>query len=105
MKWIKYKIEQCVVNGQSILIDKKLGYNEVNIAIAQDESYNGEYTIEEDDKEFDKEPLDIEFGGTGAKTLEDARKNLGISKITYGLQSAGYPENPVEGQIHIFYEE
>lgn len=105
MQWIKYQILQSKINGNDILIDKKVGYNEANLAIAEIEAYNGQYEIIEDDKDFEKEPLAIELGGTGVKTLEALKNKLGVPKITHGLQSAGYPSNPIEGQIHIFYEE
>lgn len=77
MKWIKYQILQSVIDEQPILVNKKVGYNDANLAIAQTEAYNGEYTIEEDEEDFEKEPLAIELGGTGAKTVEDACKNIG----------------------------
>lgn len=77
MKWIKYKI-LCNENA-NILIDKKIGYSEANIAIAEAEAYNGEYIIEEDDKALKEEPLAIEFGGTSASNKDDALKNLGLT--------------------------
>lgn len=83
MKWIKYKIEQSVIDEQPILIEKKVGYSEANLAIAQEEAYNGEYTTEDDEKVFEREPLGIEFGGTSATTSEAACKNLGA------MQQAG----------------
>lgn len=92
MKWIKYKIEQSVINEQPILIDKKIGYSETNLAIALEEAYNGEYEIEEDDSEFESEPLPIELGGTGEKSLEELQKKLGVedlsSKYTRFLQGS-----------------
>lgn len=48
MKWIKYQIVQSTVGEETILVTKKLGHNEANLAIAQAEAYNGEYTIEDD---------------------------------------------------------
>lgn len=58
MKWIKYNVYQSTINKgteespsyEDILLGKKVGYSEENLAIAQKEAYNGEYTIEEDDK-------------------------------------------------------
>ena len=79
MKWIKYKIVQCIIGEENILLEKKVGYSEANIAIAEIEAYNGEYTIEEDEKSYDDAPLGIEFGGTGGKTAEEARTNLGAA--------------------------
>ena len=51
MKWIKYKIVQNVIDGENIYLEKKVGYNEANLAIAETEAYNAEYTIEEDNAE------------------------------------------------------
>lgn len=44
MKWIKYKI----VLAEDVLMDKEMGWNEVNEQIAKQEAYNGEYTVEDD---------------------------------------------------------
>ena len=76
MKWIKYKIV-CNEN-EEILLEKRIGYSDVNLAIAQKEAYNGQYTIEEDGITHKKEPLSIEFGGTSATNKVDALKSLGI---------------------------
>lgn len=82
MKWIKYKVLQCTVGDTTVLLNKKLGYSDENIAIAEAEAYNG-YEIIEDSQTFDKEPLSVELGGTGAKTAAVARQNIGAmpSKI------------------------
>lgn len=55
-KVIKYKIMTVVNNGTQeepelveVLSNVKMGWNEANEAIAQQEAYNGEYTIEEDE--------------------------------------------------------
>lgn len=48
MEWIKYQIEQSVINNQPVLIEKKIGYSAANLVIAEAEAYNGEYTIEDD---------------------------------------------------------
>lgn len=60
MKWIKYQIVQCVTEDGTILANKKIGYSEENLVIAQKEAYQGLYTIEEDDKTLDEGPLQIE---------------------------------------------
>ena len=78
MKWIKYQVVQCIIGEETVLINKKVGYNDKNLAIAQTEAYNG-YQIIEDGESFDKEPIAIEFGGTGAKTAEAARNNIGAA--------------------------
>ena len=44
MKWIKYKF--CPADG--ILVDKAMGWNEINEETAKHEAYHGEYTIEDD---------------------------------------------------------
>lgn len=49
MRWIKYQIVQCVINDENVLVTKKVGYNDANIVIAQNEAYNGQYEIIEDD--------------------------------------------------------
>lgn len=49
MKWIKYQIVQCTVGEDDVLVNKKVGYNEANLAIAEAEAYNG-YEIIEDDQ-------------------------------------------------------
>lgn len=78
MRWIKYQIVQCTVDEKDILATKKVEYSDANLAIAQGEAYNGEYTIVEDEKSFDKKPLGIEFGGTNGKSAEEARTNLNV---------------------------
>ncbi len=77
MKWIKYQVVQDTNGEEVILLTKKIGHSEANLAIAQVEAYNGEYTIEEDSKSFDEKPLAIEFGGTDAKTAAEALNKLG----------------------------
>lgn len=78
MKWIKYQIAQ-ENDEEIILLTKKVGYSEANLAIAGEEAYNGQYTIEEDGASFEEKPLAIEFGGTNAKTPEGARANIGAA--------------------------
>ena len=105
MKWIKY---QFVCNEESeILLTKKIGYSEANLAIAKKEAYNGQYTIEEDSKQFEIVPLEISKGGTGAKTASEALAKLGgLSKsggvangpitVTNGHMAADtFMQNPV----------
>lgn len=81
MKWIKYKIFQNVIDNLPVLIDKKVGHSEDNLTIAQKEAYNGEYTIEEDEQTFEKEPLAIEFGGTGQKDVKSIKKFFSIPDL------------------------
>lgn len=75
-RWIKYQI---VCNAdKNILLNKKLEYSDANLIIAQNEAHEGAYTIEEDEKNIEKEPLGIELGGTHAKSAEGARANLDV---------------------------
>lgn len=89
-RWIKYQI---VCNaGKNILLNKKLEYSDANLIIAQNEAYEGAYTIEEDEKNIEKEPLGIELGGTHAKSAEGARANLDVySKEEVGTLGLGLP--------------
>lgn len=83
MKWIKYQYICSIVNGEEILLEKKIVYSEENLTIAEAEAYNGQYEILDDEK-IEIEPLGIEFGGTGGKTPKEALLNLGASKAIYG---------------------
>lgn len=78
MKWIKYQVLQNIIDEEEILLEKKIGYSDANLVIAESEAYNGEYTVEEDEESFDKEPLAIELGGTGAKAKDDVKKAFNI---------------------------
>ena len=93
-KWIKYKI---VCNAtKNILLDKKLEYTDANMIIAQSEAYQGEYSIVEDERILEKEPLSIALGGTGAKNAEQARKNIGavaMKAVTVSLPKANWSNN------------
>lgn len=72
MKWITYQIVQSTVGEEDILITKKVGYSEANLAIAEAEAYNG-YTIEDDEKAFS---TTTEFPGDADMTGHKI-KNLG----------------------------
>lgn len=77
MKWIEYDY---VCNAdKGINLHKKVEYNEANLAIAEVEAYNGEYTIIEDGVNIKPKPLAIELGGTGSTTVEGAREKLGVA--------------------------
>lgn len=95
MKWIKYKIKQCTVDGEDVLVNKKVGYSEANLAIAQNEAYDG-YEIIDDDKTIDNKPLAIEFGGTGASDAANVRANLGIKSEPWTLT---YEDGTVETKV------
>lgn len=80
MRWIKYQVAQGVNGEDVILIDKRIPYNSANLIIAKAEAYDG-YTLVEYSESFDKEPLDVPFGGTGASTKKGAIENLGIYPV------------------------
>lgn len=71
MKWIKYQIEQGEIDGEAILITKKVGHSEANLAIALEEAYNGEYEIIEDDTELPKNEFGLIFRGTNPLSSSD----------------------------------
>lgn len=48
MRIIRYNLLHETTGGSGILLPKELPYTEENIAIAEDEAYNGEYFIEDD---------------------------------------------------------
>lgn len=75
MRWISYQI--ICDEEEGILLRKRLAYNEDNLAIAEAEAYQGKYSIVEDgSNESSKNPLPIEFGGTGTTTASLARKAM-----------------------------
>ncbi len=84
MKWIKYQIAQ-ENDEEIILLTKKVGYSEANLAIAGEEAYNGQYTIEEDGVSFEEKPLAVELGGTGAKNAQAARTNIGAASASKAM--------------------
>lgn len=77
MKWIKYQIVQSEIDGEVILITKKIGYSEANLAIAEAEAYNGEYEIVEEEGP-DIIPLAVELGGTGSKTVDEFKRKFDL---------------------------
>lgn len=77
MKWIKYEYI-CGINpedGSDVFAKKRIGYSEANLAIAQGEAYRGEYTIEEDGKEYPSSatiPADADMQGNKITNLGNA---------------------------------
>lgn len=57
MRWIKYQIVQSTNDEETILANKKVVYNDENLAIARTEAYGGEYEVIEDSKEAEIEWL------------------------------------------------
>lgn len=62
MQVIKYNLLQGNdENGTEILLGVSIGYSESNLAIAQREAHNGEYTIEDDGQpEVTEEPTQLD---------------------------------------------
>lgn len=92
MQWIKYKVV-CNVTDEVILIDKKIGYSEENLVIAEEEAYNGEYTIEDDGKDYPKVtkfPDNIDMNGFKITNLRDGYEDkdaVNVSMLNNGLNS------------------
>lgn len=58
MKYLKYNLLQSISeNGDPILAEHMVEWNEANEVIAKRESYNGEYTIEDDGQPEPEQPL------------------------------------------------
>lgn len=51
MQWIKYLYNSPAEDGSDNLFPKELPYSDEALQIAQEEAYNGEYTIEDDGQE------------------------------------------------------
>ena len=56
MKWIKYLFNTPAEDGSDNLFHKSLPYSDEALRIAEEEAYNGEYSIEEDGVEESTEP-------------------------------------------------
>ena len=83
MTWIEY--DYLCNENKGITFHKKVEYNEANLAIAQQEAIDGNYSITEDDEVVGVQPLAIGLGGTNAKTAEEACKNIGgLNTYTHG---------------------
>lgn len=62
MKKIIYELMQGVdSDGNPVLSSVELGYSEANFAIAKNEAYKGEYTIEDDGVEEAKTPSQLDI--------------------------------------------
>lgn len=89
MKWIRYQyvcnvLNEGTENEEVILLNKKVGYNEANLIVAQNEAYKGLYEIVEDDEEIKIEPPTKVVWGSyeGWGTLVD---NSGSTPIYSGV--------------------
>lgn len=82
MKWIEY--DYVCNEDKGITLHKKVEYNEANLAVAEVEACDGNYTIVEDGEEIAREPLSIELGGTGASDAASARAALGAAAASHG---------------------
>lgn len=61
MRIIRYNLLHKTPGGSGILLPKELPYTEENIAIAEDEAYNGEYFIEDDGVEEVTTPSQLDI--------------------------------------------
>lgn len=105
MRWIKYQIVQSTIGEEDILINKKVGYNDENLAIAEKEAYDG-YEIIDDEQSFEKEPLAIEFGGTNAKTPKKACENIGAIPVPEDLSiKEGYIYRKSDGTTKLILQQ
>jgi len=64
MKWIKYNFNVPTETEDGSILDnlfeKSLPYSETALAIAEEEAYNGEYTVEDDGQEDPEIPESAE---------------------------------------------
>lgn len=61
MRIIRYNLLHKTPGGSGILLPKELPYTEENLAIAEEEAYKGEYTIEDDGQpEPEAQPTEAE---------------------------------------------
>lgn len=97
MKWIKYKIV-CNV-ADNILLEKRIGYSAANLAIAQAESYNGQYTVEEDATQtFAEDQFKLDVQAVSSATTINANKSkiyktLGFAIIDVSMTIT--PDSPI----------
>ena len=92
MKWIKYQIIQSQIDDEVILTNKKVGYNEHNLAIAEAEAYNGVYEIIEDEKTF--ESIEVLTKGNVVDNLESDSTDLPLSAKQGKLLNQGLISKP-----------
>lgn len=61
MKILRYRFLSAETDNEQIFLEKSMGWNEDNEAVAKQEAYNGEYIIEDDGQpEPSVQPTDAE---------------------------------------------
>ena len=101
MKWIKYQVLQSVIDGQPVLANKKVGYNEAHLVIAQNEAYNGQYSIVED--ETPEPPAGIVPTNLSDAVNSTSGVNDGVAatpkavKTAYDKANHSHPYLPISG--------
>lgn len=71
MKWIKYLFNTPAEDGTDNLFSKALPYSEEALRIAEEEAYNGEYTIEEDGQAEPEIPTEDDLWAEMAAAIEE----------------------------------
>ena len=71
MKWIKYLFNTPAEDGTDNLFPKALPYSEAALQIAEEEAYNGEYTIEEDGQAEPEVPEEDDLWAELAAAIEE----------------------------------
>ena len=71
MKWIKYLFNTPAEDGSDNLFPKALPYSEEALRIAEDEAYNGEYSIEDDGTEEPEIPAEDDLWAELAAAIEE----------------------------------
>ena len=71
MKWIKYLFNTPAEDGTDNLFPKALPYSEEALRIAEEEAYNGEYSIEDDGTEEPEIPAEDDLWAELAAAIEE----------------------------------
>ena len=71
MKWIKYLFNTPAEDGTDNLFSKALPYSEEALRIAEEEAYNGEYTIEEEGQAEPEVPAEDDLWAELAAAIEE----------------------------------
>lgn len=90
MKWIVYQLLQSTIEDGTILINKKVGYSDANLVIAESEAHNGEYAIEEDENVFDKKlPASLDANGKVEARQTSSAINVQTASYVLTIGDAG----------------